>query len=59
MDPKIMTESELAEIEGKKTYTITLTKDQRTLLTYTGIGIIGFFIAKYMIKSAVKSIRED
>lgn len=59
METKIMTESELAEIEDKKTYTITLTKDQRTLLTYTGIGIIGFFIAKYMIKSAVKAIRED
>ena len=59
METKIMTESELAEIEDKKTYTITLTKDQRTLLTYTGIGIIGFFIAEYMIKSAVKAIRED
>ena len=59
METKIMTESELAEIEDKKTYTITLTKDQRTLLTYTGIGIIGFFIAIYMIKSAVKAIRED
>ena len=56
---QVLTESELAAMQDKKTYSISLTAEQRKLLGYSGIAIVGFFLAKYMIRSAVKSLREE
>ena len=59
MDGTIITESEKKAKEDPKTFTITLTANQRKLLTYTGVAIGGYFLASHLIKSAVKSIREE
>ena len=54
-----ITESEKKAKEDPKTFSITLTADQRKLLKYSGIALAGYFFAKHLIKSAVKSIREE
>lgn len=64
----IMTESELEAATGSKkysisvddkTYDITLSETQRNLLMYTGLGILGYFLIKSLINSAVKKINDD
>jgi len=42
-----------------KSYSIDLTADQRRLLLYTGFGILGYYLIKYLLKKAVKAIKED
>lgn len=62
------TTTETTESSETKTYTITvngksysidLTADQRKLLLYTGLGILGYYLIKYLLKKAVKAIKED
>ena len=59
MNQEIITQTELKEIENPKTYSITLNAEQRKLIKYTGLTLVGLFVARYLIKSAVKSIREE
>jgi hypothetical protein len=40
-----------------KTYSITLTDNQKTYLTYVGIALAGYFIAKHLLTSAMKDSR--
>lgn len=53
------TESELLAESNSQTYSITLTADQRKLLMYTILVLGGYFMAKHLINSAVKKIRDD
>ena len=55
----IVTQTELDKKEDPKTFSITLNAEQRKLIKYTGLTLAGLFVARYLIKSAVKSIRED
>jgi hypothetical protein len=56
----IVTQSQAAAAKDEKTYSITLTADQRNLLIYTGLAIGGYFIMKSLINAAVQKIqRED
>ena len=55
----IITESELKAKEDPKTFTITLTSEQRKLLMYTGLAFGVYLLAKHLVKSTLKSIRDD
>jgi hypothetical protein len=44
---------------SSKTYSVTLTDDQKTYLMYAGIALAGYFLAKHLVKSAVKDSRHD
>ena len=59
MEGTIMTESEKKAKEDPKTFSLTLTAEQRKLLTYTGFAIGGYILARHLIKSAVKSLKEE
>ena len=59
MNQEILTESELAERQGTKTYNITLTAEQRKLIRYTAYAFIGYFVARHLVKSTLKTIREE
>lgn len=54
-----MTQTQAASLKDAKTYSITLTADQRRLLLYTG-GAIGIYvILKSLINSAVKKLNDE
>ena len=55
----IVTQTELDKKEDSKTFSITLNAEQRKIIKYTGLTLAGLFVVRYLIKSAVKSIRED
>ena len=46
--------------KDEKTYSITLTADQRKLLIYSGLAVGGYLIIRSLINAAVKKVqRED
>ena len=55
----VITESEIKEKEDPKTFSLTLTPEQRKYLSYTAIALLGYFLARHLVKSAVKSLREN
>ena len=59
MESVIITQTELDKKEDPKTFSITLNAEQRKIVKYSAMALAGFFVARYLIKSAVKSIRED
>lgn len=57
-DP-IMSQSQVAATKDEKTYTLTLTADQRKLLMYSGAAIGGYFLLRSLINAAVKKVQRD
>ena len=55
----IATESEIKEKDVPKTFSLTLTGEQRKYLMYTGVALLGYFLAKHLVKSAVKSLKDN
>ena len=55
----VTTESEVKEKEDPKTFSLTLTGEQRKYLTYTGIALAGYFLARHLVKSAVKQLKDN
>ena len=55
----VTTETEIKEKEDPKTFSLTLTSEQRKYLTYTGIALAGYFLARHLVKSAVKSLKDN
>ena len=55
----ITTESQIKEKEDPKTFSLTLTGEQREYLMYTGMALLGYFLTKHLVKSAVKSLKEN
>ena len=55
----IATESEIKEKDDPKTFSLTLTGEQRKYLMYTGVALLGYFLAKHLVKSAVKSLKDN
>ena len=55
----VITESEIKEKEDSKTFSLTLTAEQRKYLSYTAVVLLGYFLARHLVKSAVKSLREN
>ena len=55
----LMTESETKAREDPKTFTLILTAEQRKLAMYIKFGIGIYFLARHLIKSAVRSLKED
>ena len=55
----VATETQIKEKEDPKTFSLTLTGDQRKYLTYTGIALAGYFLARHLVKSAVKSLKDN
>jgi len=48
----IATETQIKEKEDPKTFSLTLTGDQRKYLMYPGIVLAGYFFARHFVKSA-------
>ena len=55
----IATESEIKEKEDPKTSTLTLTAEQRKYLSYSAVAILGYLLARHLVKSAVKSLKDN
>ena len=55
----ITTETEIKEKEDPKTFSLTLTAEQRKYLSYTAVALLGYFLARHLVKSAVKSLKDD
>ena len=65
MNQGIVTQTELEKIEkpekfgiiiNSNQYEVTLSTEQRKLLMYSGLALVGFFVVRYLVKSAVRSI---
>ena len=54
----IATESQIKEKEDTKTFSLTLTAEQRKYLMYTGVALLGYFLARHLVKSAVKELKD-
>ena len=55
----VTTESQIIEKEDPKTFSLTLTGEQRKYLSYTAVALLGYFLARHLVKSAVKSLKDD
>ena len=55
----IATESEIKEKDDPKTFSLTLTGEQRKYLMYTGVASLGYFLVKRLVKSAVKELKDN
>ena len=55
----VATESEIKEKEDPKTFTLTLTAEQRKYLSYSALALLGYLLARHLVKSAVKSLKDD
>jgi len=55
----IATESQIKEKDDPKTFSLTLTGEQRKYLMYTGVALLGYFLAKHLVKSAVKNLKDN
>ena len=51
-------ESEVSAAKNEQTYSLTLTSDQRRLLTYTGVAMGGYFLVRHFINMAKNKDRE-
>ena len=49
----------IQEKDDPKTFSLTLTGEQRKYLMYTGVALLGYFLAKRLVKSAVKSLKDN
>ena len=47
------------EKEDPKTFSLTLTAEQRKYLSYTAVALLGYFLARHLVKSAVKSLKDS
>ena len=54
----VATESQIKEKEDPKTFSLTLTAEQRKYLSYTAVALLGYFLARHLVKSAVKSLKD-
>ena len=54
----IATESQIKEKEDPKTFSLAQTGEQRKYLMYTGVALLGYFLARHLVKSTVKSLKE-
>ena len=54
----IATESQIKEKEDPNTFSLTLTAEQRKYLMYTGVALLGYFLARHLVKSAVKELKD-
>ena len=41
-----------------KTFSLTLTAEQRKYFSYTAVALLGYFLARHLVKSAVKSLKD-
>jgi len=55
----ITTETEIKEKEDPKTFSLTLAAEQRKYLSYAAIALLGYFLARHLVKSAVKSLKDN
>ena len=55
----VTTESQIIEKEDPKTFSLTLTGEQRKYLSYTAVALLGYFLARHLAKSAVKSLKDN
>ena len=55
----IATESQIKEKDDSKTFSLTLTGEQRKYLMYTGVTLLGYLLAKHLVKSAVKNLKDN
>ena len=55
----VVTETQIKEKEDPKTFSLTLAGEQRKYPMYTGVALAGCFLARHLIKSAVKSLKEN
>ena len=55
----IATESQIKEKDDLKTFSLTLTGEQRKYLMYTGVALLGYILAKHLVKSAVKNLKDN
>ena len=55
----VTTETEIKEKEDPKTFTLTLTAEQRKYLSYTAFALLGYIVTRHLVKSAVKSLKDD
>ena len=55
----VVTETQIKEKEDPKTFSLTLTGEQRKYLMYTGVALAGYFLARHLVKSAVRSLKEN
>ena len=55
----VTTESQIIEKEDPKTFSLTLTAEQRKYLSYTAVALLGYFLARHLVKSAVKSLKDN
>ena len=54
----VVTESQIKEQEDPKTFSLALTGEQRKYLMYTRIALAGYFLARHLVKSAVKELKD-
>ena len=55
----VMSESQVTSAKDEKTYTLTLTADQRKLLMYSAAAIGGYFLVRSLINAAVRKVQKD
>ena len=55
----VTTESQIIEKEDPKTFSLTLTGEQRKYLSYTALALLSYFLARHLVKSAVKSLKDN
>jgi len=55
----VATETQIKEKEDPKTFSLTLTAEPRKYLMYTGVALLGYFLARHLVKSAVKSLKNN
>ena len=55
----VATETQIKEKEDPKTFSLTLTGEQRKYLSYTAVALLGYFLARHLVKSAVKSLKDN
>ena len=55
----VVTETQIKEKEDPKTFSLTLTGEQRKYLMYTGVALAGYFLVRHLVKSAVKSLKDN
>ena len=55
----VTTESQIKEKEDPKTFSLTLTGEQRKYLSYTALALLGYFLARHLVKSTVKRLKDN
>jgi len=55
----VATESQIKEKEDPKTFSLALAAEQRKYLMYTEVALLGYFLARHLVKSAVKELKDN